>query len=146
MVPSELLCLTDLIALAGQASTQALHVLPRHLSLSKTIDESSVNVIASTGQRVTHEPQFMHSSQSTSMSFGTLTVTPFLRKAFTTLVKSSSGTSAKTSPPLLLMFAVMMFMGSFKSRITLEIMGCSTIFSENLKRILVNRVSLSNQL
>src|SRR4030065_173233 len=37
---SELFCLTDFIALAGQASTQALHVLPTHFSLLKFTEKS----------------------------------------------------------------------------------------------------------
>ena len=32
-------------------------------------------------------------------------------------------------------------MGIFSSKITLEIMGCSTIFSENFSRILVNALT-----
>lgn len=129
-------CLTDFIARAGHASTHALQVLPTHFSLLKTIERSSAMVMASIGHSVTHEPQLMHFSVSTSMSFGRVTVTPFLRSACTISSRRSSGTSARTSPPLLLTCAVRMFMGTFSSRIICEMIGCSTIFSENRMRIL----------
>jgi hypothetical protein len=69
------------MALDGQASTQALHVLPKHFSLLKTTEASSSIVIASTGHNVTQAPQLIHFSLSTSMSLGMLTVAPCLRIA-----------------------------------------------------------------
>ena len=136
MWPCVSFCFTDFIARAGHASTHALHVLPTHFSLLKMIERSWVVVIASTGQSVMQEPQFMHFSVSTSISFGRLTVTPFLRNAFTTSSSFSSGTSARTSPPLLLTWAVMMLMGTFRSRIICDTRGCSTVFSVNRRSIL----------
>ena len=61
------------MALAGQASTQALHVLPRHFSWSKLTDLSSATVMAPTGQIETHAPQLKHLSLSISTSFGKVT-------------------------------------------------------------------------
>ncbi len=127
-------CLTDLIALAGHASTQALQVLPTHFSLLNTTERSSAKVIASTGHRAKHEPQLKHFSESTSMSLGKLTVTCFLRNALTTLSRDSAGTSASNSPPLELTCAVIMLIGILSSRTICEIIGCSTICSENLRR------------
>ena len=57
------------MALAGQASTQALQVLPTHFSWSKLTDLSSVTVMASTGQIEIHAPQLKHFSLSISNIF-----------------------------------------------------------------------------
>jgi hypothetical protein len=88
------------MALAGHASTHRLQVLPRHFSLSNFTDESSSIPMASTGQRAMQEPQLKHFSSSTSISFGTVTLTPFCRNAFIIFSYAWSGTSTSISPPL----------------------------------------------
>jgi hypothetical protein len=136
LTDSLLFCLIDFIALGGQASTQILQVLPTHFSLLNSIVPSFEGVIASTGQRATHEPQLKHLSLSTSISLGTETVTPRSRKALTIVSCSSSGISAKISPPLLFIWADNIAIGTLYWIIIWLAMGCETCSSENLIKIL----------
>ncbi len=92
------LFLTDLIARAGQASTQMLHVLPRHFSLSNCTEESSAMLMASTGHNATQLPQLKHLLLSTSMSLGTVTITVW----------------TVSSPVITILFAVLLGLGIFK--------------------------------
>lgn len=133
---SGIVCLIEVIALEGQASTQILQVLPRHFSFSNFTDKSFSNVIASTGQRATHDPQLKHFSESTSMSLGTVTDTPFLRKAFTIFSCCLSGISASISPPLEFTWADKIAIGTLYFRTILAVIGCGTCSSVNLKSIL----------
>ena len=82
--------LIEFIALIGQASTHILQTFPTHFSLLNWIVKSSATLIASTGHRATHEPQLKHLFVSTSISLGTVTVAPFLRKADMTVSTMSS--------------------------------------------------------
>ncbi len=124
------------MALAGQASTHKPQGLPIHFCSSKINEKSSRNAMALTGQREKHAPQLKHFSLSTSISFGTVTVAPFFRKASITFSTCVEGTSARISPPWESMWAATMLMGTPCSRMTCAVMGCSTSFSENLRRIL----------
>jgi hypothetical protein len=87
------------MALAGQASTHNPQGLPMHFCSSKTTEESSLNAMALTGQREKHAPQLKHFSLSISINFGTVTVTPFFRKASMIFWTWVEGTSARISPP-----------------------------------------------
>jgi hypothetical protein len=133
---SRLSRLTDFMALAGQASTQTLQVLPTHFSLSNWTVESLAKLIASTGQSAMQLPQLKHLSESTSISLGTVTETPRCRKAFTTFSRMSSGTSARISPPFELMCADKIAMGTLYSMMICEAIGSFIWSSSNLIRIL----------
>jgi hypothetical protein len=124
------------MARAGHASTQTLHVLPTHFSLSNWTVESLVKLIASTGQSAMQLPQLKHLSESTSISLGTVTEMPLLRKALTTFSSMSSGTSARISPPFEFMCADKIAIGTLYSIIIWDAMGSDTWSSLNLIRIL----------
>ena len=105
----------------------------RHFSLWNFTDESFSMLMASTGQRATHEPQLKHFSESTSMSLGMLTLTPLFRNAFTIFSSASSGTSTSISPPLESMCADKMAIRTLYSRIISLARASGTCSSENLK-------------
>lgn len=117
------------MARAGQASTQMLHVLPRHFSLLNWTVSFLSMFMASTGQRAMQVPQLKHFSVLTWMSLGMVTVTPRRRKASAILVSISSGNSTRISPPLLLMCAERITMGTLYSIIIWAAMGSATCSS-----------------
>lgn len=120
----------DFMARAGQASTQMLQVLPRHFSLLNSTVSSLFVFIASTGQSAMQVPQLKHFSVLTWICLGTVTVTPRCWKASAILVSISSGISIRISPPLLLIWAERIAMGTLYSIMIWAAMGsaaCSSL-------------------